>query len=62
MGLVKKLWERVRPIPTPGGKGAVDKHGPKFYVYDEDGRKHVTYRGEETYQMISAVVNRRKKR
>lgn len=39
MGLLWKLWERARKVPIPGGKRSVDRHGPRYFVYEEEGRR-----------------------
>jgi len=60
MGWLRKLRERTRKVPVPGGKRSVDRHGPRYFVYEEGGRRWVTYRGEETYALIAAALTKRR--
>jgi len=62
MGWFRKFWEQTRKVPVPGGKRSVDRHGPRYFVYEEEGRHWVTYRGEETYALIAEALYKQRRK
>lgn len=58
MSIVRWVKVKVRGVPVPGGKGSVDRKGPKYFVYEEGGKIQVTYRGEELFGEIAAALGK----
>jgi hypothetical protein len=54
-----KQWEAFTK-PLPGGWSAEDEdgNGPWWYVFEEGGKKYVTFRGNADYKLIQEVFKR----
>lgn len=54
-----RQWEPFTK-PLPGGWDAedVDGNGPWWYIFEEGGKKFVTFRGNADYKLIQEVLKR----